>query len=116
MGLVPNSKGNCISSKVYSHLNCISNQGNSWSGWNILWLLNVTPQVKYFIWTMFHGKVRMYDYLPYIGLGPQNTCVFYGLDLETAKHLFNFCPKSKCVWSFICNDLGKNIPFNQGIF
>ena len=71
------------------------------------------PWVKSFIWLVVQGKVKTYDYLNVINLGPFNPCVFCGLVTETAEHIFNSYPKTQGMWALVAQITGKDITFDN---
>lgn len=96
---------------VYSYLNFNDSQDHSWEGWNQILCLHIAPSVKHFIWLLFKGKIQTQAYLYSLNLGPQSSCVFCGLKMESTEHLFKFCPKIQVVWIYLGRILNKNIQF-----
>lgn len=45
-----------------------------------------------------HGKIKTYEYLYLLNLGPPDPCVVCGLVLETSDHLFRHCHISARIW------------------
>lgn len=96
---------------MYSHLLSIHSYIDYWSGWRNLWRIHASPRAKFFIWLLLRVKVKTYDYLNAINLGLVAPCVFYGLENESAKHIFNLCPKVQILWITIDNLFGYSIMF-----
>lgn len=64
---------------------------------------------------MLYGRVKTYDYLHQLRMGPNTLCVLCGLEYQTIEHLYNFCPKSQVVWALIGDSIDKHISFQNGI-
>lgn len=100
-----------LSSKVYKHLINCSDDGDPWKGWKILWSLRMAPRAKHFIWMVFKGKLKAFDFLHALNIGPQEYCIFCGLNHETTEHLLNLCPKTQAIWNDVSNLVGKVVYF-----
>lgn len=61
----------------------------------------MSPRVKSFIWLLLQGKIKTYDFLYRLNLGPLDNCVFCGLVPETSDHLFRTCRKSLEIWRLV---------------
>lgn len=48
-----------------------------------------------------HDKIKIYEYLYRLNLGPLDPCVFCGLVLETTDHLFRLCHVSVRIWRMV---------------
>lgn len=72
-------KAHCvrIPSKIYSHLNSNAAHCENWCGWDKLWRLKVAPRIKHFMWLMFKGKIKTYNYLHSLNLGPHSLCIMW---------------------------------------
>lgn len=90
----PKTKSNKISASIYNLLNSNNTDNQHRPSWSNIWKLNVAPKVKSFTWLLIHDKIKTYDYLYHLNLGPLDPCVLCGLASKTADHLFNQC--SKC--------------------
>lgn len=62
-----------------------------WIGWKNLWNLNASPRVKTFTWLLCHSKIKTYDLLHALNVGPLQNCVLCDLHIESVEHLFNHC-------------------------
>lgn len=93
----PNSKGKHLSSKIYSFYNSTMNQVESWKGWSNIWHLKVAPQVKYFIWLIFHGKLKTNEYLYHLNLGFNRLFTLCDQGHETTEYLFFCCDKVQAI-------------------
>lgn len=95
---LPASSSTNLSSKIYSFLNSSHLNWTDWNGWSNIWKLNVTPKVKMFIWLLIHGKIKTFEFLYRMNLGPPNSCIFCGLVLESTEHLFSKCHITARIW------------------
>lgn len=75
-------------------------EDQDWYGWSNIWKLNVAPRTKSFILLLIQGKIKTYDYLYPLNLGPPDFCVFCGLVLKTIDHLFRQYPISTIIWNY----------------
>lgn len=75
----------------------------------------MAPKSKTFIWFLLDGKVKTYDYLYRINLGPHENCVLCGLVPETVDHLFRTCNKSQFVWNSVQDLSGMNFALHDHI-
>lgn len=98
---LPDSKGNKLLSNIYKFLNSKHMEDQDWYGWSNIWKLNVAPRTKSFIQLLIQGKIKTYDYLYHLNLGPADFCVFCGLVLETTNHLFRQCSISTRIWKMV---------------
>ncbi|XP_039119691.1 uncharacterized protein LOC120255989 [Dioscorea cayenensis subsp. rotundata] len=97
----PATCSNRLSSNIYKFLNKNSLVDQQWCGWSNIWKLAIAPKAKSFIWLLMHGKLKTYDYLYRLNLGPPDPCVFCGLTLESSNHLFRLCNFSIRIWQMV---------------
>ncbi|XP_039142228.1 uncharacterized protein LOC120279366 [Dioscorea cayenensis subsp. rotundata] len=99
----PESHGTKLSSSIYKFLSKNPCCGQQWIGWSNIWKLCVAPKTKTFIWLLMHNKIKTYDFMYRLNLGPPDPCVFCGLVLESSDHLFKYCHVSVRVWKTVEN-------------
>lgn len=58
---------------------------------------------------MLHGKIKTFDYLYRLNLGPLDNCVLCGLAPETEDHIFRQCPKCLLVRNLLDEQTGLNL-------
>lgn len=97
----PDSKGNKLSCNIYKFLTCNNAGVQGWSGWTNIWKLNIVSRAITFVWLLNHGKIKTYEYLYHLNLGPPDPCVFCGLALEVSDHLFRLCHISLRIWRMV---------------
>lgn len=97
------SRGINLASNVYSFLNNKNSERLDWNGWSNIWKLRVALKVKTFIWLLNHGKLKTYEFLYKMNLGPPDPCIFCGLVLESADHLFKLCHFSIKIWNLVAS-------------
>lgn len=97
----PISKDNKLSSNIYKFLNCNIAEDQEWYVWANIWKLNVAPRAKTFVWLLKQNKIKTYEYLYKLNLGPPDPCVFCGLVLESSDHLFRLCHISTKIWKMV---------------
>lgn len=110
----PTIKHLIISTSVYKHLNLSNSNSDSWNGWAILWKLHTAPRVKHFLWTLFHGRLSIYNYLYHLRLGPNTHCILCGLAPETTDHHFCYYSKIQSIWSQFSLQVNTHIQFPNG--
>ncbi|XP_039138896.1 uncharacterized protein LOC120276239 [Dioscorea cayenensis subsp. rotundata] len=110
----PTSKHHKISTLVYHQLNQSLSLSDSWNGWRLLWKLNIAPRAKYFLWTLFHGRLSTSNFLYQMRLGPDNHCILCGHFSEMIDHLFWDCIKTKQVWAHLSLKVNTYIHFPSG--
>lgn len=94
---------------IYNQLNPTSNSHKHWEGWMIMWLLQVIPKVKFFLWKYFRGKLVTYACFYNINIGPTENCLSCGLVLETAEYVIWSCNRSKICWDLVSAYAGVNL-------
>lgn len=97
----PEPCGTKLSFNIYKFLNRTHGMNNQWCGWSNIWKLNVAPKAKNFIWLLMHDKIKTFEYLYRLNLGPPDPCIFYGLSLENIDHLFRTCRVSIGIWRLV---------------
>lgn len=111
----PKTNNNKILAIIYNFLNSNHADDQHWNGWMNIWKLRVAPKIRTFIWLLIQGKIKTYEYLYRMKLGPSDCCVFYGLVLETTDHLFRLCRKSQIMWNLVKDQTGLTINLNDHI-
>lgn len=96
----PKTKNNKISIFIYDILNSNNTEIQHWHGWSNIWKLNVAPKVKTFTQLLIQGKIKTYDYLYQLNLGPLDPCVLCGLVTKTTD-LFRQCSKGQTMRIFV---------------
>lgn len=97
----PKTNSKKISAFVNYFLNNYQADTYQWDGCKNVWRLNVAPKTKTFIWILLQNKVKTYDYLYHMNLGPHDPCILCGLVVETSNHLLRLCAKSQYVWNIV---------------
>ncbi|KAH7667047.1 Reverse transcriptase zinc-binding domain-containing protein [Dioscorea alata] len=110
----PRSNHTKVSAAVYHHLNQCNSTLECWSGWHLLWRIQVAPRLKYFIWICVHGRLSASAFLHYIRLGPDNPCILCGMHRETIDHLICHCIMSQRLWNIINYTENLSISFLAG--
>lgn len=110
----PKPTSHNLSSSVYHFLNSSGIPADLWCGWGLIWKLRISPRIKHFLWLAFKGRIATSDFLNYINIGPRNACIFCGIHMETAEHIFHLCVKVKAIWQNISVLTDTHIWFPNG--
>ena len=112
----PRTNNNKISTAIYNFLNSRHIWEKPWSGWRNIWKLNTSPRAQSVIWLLIQGRIKTYDFLYAINLGPPNCCVFCALVLESAEHLFKHRYRTQGIWHTVEGIIGKQILLLKSIY
>ncbi|KAH9305379.1 hypothetical protein KI387_009783 [Taxus chinensis] len=68
--------------------------------WNRIWMTDLTPKIKNFLWLAIRGRILTNDNLMRRGLIIPNRCHICKKDFEDISHLFIHCEYATRLWSF----------------
>lgn len=100
--------GNYSVREGYKALQDISSV-NNWPLLKAVWSTECLPKIKFFIWTLMHGKILTAENLRKRGIqGPSICCMCRSAE-ETIPHLFIECPIAKACWNLLSEPISSEV-------
>lgn len=85
----------------YNYLNNMEHPTAVWAHWKILKRAEVIPKIKFFMWTLLHGKILTVENLRKRGIAGPSRCPNCKTAEESIQHLFISCPFAASCWNNI---------------
>lgn len=85
----------------YSYLNNMEHPTVVWAHWKILKRSQAIPKIKFFMWTLLHGKLLTAENLRKRGIVGPSRCPNCQAAKESIQHLFISCPFAALCWNSI---------------
>ncbi|XP_072974339.1 uncharacterized protein [Typha angustifolia] len=93
----PHPQGKPIVKSIYSFLSPTAE--DIWSGWKVLWNLQVAPRVRTFVWKLSWRRPPTNVLMEMVGLRYGALCALCELHDETITHLFFTCRYCRECWA-----------------